>query len=71
MLSNVPEILQNGQVGVALALLLLALLALREVARVSTGPRWKALARGLTVAAIPILIIFLTTAAIYIIQAFR
>lgn len=71
MSTNVPAILQNGQVGVAVALLLLALLALREVARVSAGPRWQALARALKVAATPILIIFMTTAAIYIIEAFR
>ena len=70
-MTNVPAILQNSQVGIAIALLLLALLVVREVARVSSGPRWKALARGLTVAATPILIIFLTTVAIYIIQAFR
>jgi hypothetical protein len=70
-MTNVPAILQNSQVGIAIALLLLALLVVREVARVSSGPRWKALARGLTVAVTPILIIFLTTVAIYIIQAFR
>jgi hypothetical protein len=70
-MTNVPAILQNSQLGIALALLLLALLAVREVARVSAGPRWKALARWLTVASIPILILFLMTAAIYIIQAFR
>jgi len=70
-MTNVPALLQNSQVGIAIALLLLALLVVREVARVSSGPRWKALARGLTVAATPILIIFLTTVAIYIIQAFR
>jgi predicted thioesterase len=61
----------NGQAGSALALLLLALLAIREIARVSSGPRWQALARALTVAATPIMIIFLATVAILIVQAFR
>jgi hypothetical protein len=59
----------NGQVGIAVALLLLALLALREIARVSSGPRWQALARALTVAITPVLIIFLVTVTVYIIQA--
>ena len=71
MSTNVPAILPNGQVGVALALLLLALLALSEVARVSAGPRWQALARALAVAATPILIIFIATVAINIFEAFR
>jgi hypothetical protein len=61
----------NGQVGIALALLLLTLLAIREVARVSAGPRWQALARALTIAATPIVIIFLATVAILIAEAFR
>ena len=59
----------NGQVGIVVALLLLGLLALRELARVSSGPRWQALARALTVAITPVLIIFLMTVTIYIIQA--
>jgi predicted thioesterase len=66
-----PTIFMNGQAGSALALLLLALLAIREIARVSSGPRWQALARALTVAATPIMIIFLATVAILIVQAFR
>ena len=66
-----PTIFMNGQAGSALALLLLALLAIREIARVSTGPRWQALARALTVAATPILIIFLATVVLLIVQAFR
>jgi hypothetical protein len=61
----------NGQVGIALALLLLTLLAIREVARVSAGPRWQALARALTIAATPLVIIFLATVAILIAEAFR
>ena len=61
----------SGQVGIAVSLLLLAMLAIREVARVSAGPRWQALARALTVAATPILIIFLATVATLIVQALR
>jgi hypothetical protein len=61
----------NGQVGIVVALLLLALLAIREVARVSAGPRWQALARALTIAATPLVIIFLATVAILIAEAFR
>jgi hypothetical protein len=61
----------NAQAGIAVALLLLALLALREVARVSAGPRWQALARAVTIAATPILIIFLATVAILIVSAFQ
>ena len=61
----------NGQMGIAVALLLLAILALREVARVSSGPRWQALAQALTVAATPILIIFLATVVVLIVEAFK
>ena len=61
----------NGQVGIAIALLLLAILALREVARVSSGRRWQALAQALTIAATPILIIFLATVAVLIVEAFK
>ena len=70
-MANIPAILQNGQVGAAIALLLLGMLALREVARVSTGSRWRALARALTVAVTPVFIIFITTVAFYIVDAFR
>src|SRR5258708_31235999 len=59
----------NGQAGVAVALLLLALLAVREVARVSAGPRWQALARALTIAATPLVIIFLATVAVLFLAA--
>ncbi len=61
----------NGQAGIAVGLLLLALLAIREVARVSAGPRWHALARALTIAATPILIIFLASVAILLFEALR
>ena len=64
-------LLTNGQVGIAIALLLLAILALREVARVSSGRRWRALAQALTVAATPILIIFLATVTVLIVEAFK
>jgi hypothetical protein len=68
---NNLAVFMNGQVGIAVALLLLALLAIREVARVSSGPRWQALERALTIAATPILIIFLATVAILIVSAFQ
>ena len=61
----------SGQVGMALSLVLLAVLAVREVARVSTEPRWQALARTLTVAAAPIMIVFLITVTILMVEAFR
>ena len=61
----------SGELGIAVSLLLLALLALREIARVSTGPHWEALARALTVAITPVLIIFLAAVAIYLIQALQ
>lgn len=64
-------IFMNGQAGIAMALLLLTLLAIREIARVSTGPRWQALARALTVAATPLFIIFLATVAFLMVEAFR
>jgi hypothetical protein len=61
----------SGRVGIAVALLLLVLLAIREVARVSAGPRWRALARAITIVATPLFIIFLATVAILIVEAFR
>ena len=66
-----PAFLLNGRAGIALALLLLALLAMRELARISSGPRAQALTRALTVAITPILIIFIVTVTLYIIQAFQ
>lgn len=63
--------LMQGRAGVAVALLLLALLAVREVARVSTGPRWQALVRAATVAATPLLIIFLAAVVTLIAGALR
>jgi len=71
MFTNIPTILQNSQAGIVVAVLLLALLAVREVARVSAGPRWQALARALTIAATPLAIIFLATVAVLIVQAFH
>jgi hypothetical protein len=53
------------------ALLLLALLAIREIARVSADPRWRALARALNVAIVPPLIVFLTVVVLRIYEAFR
>ncbi len=61
----------SGPVGVGVAALLLLVLAVREVARVSAGPRWQALTRALTVAATPLLILFLATAVVLIAEALK
>jgi hypothetical protein len=61
----------NGQAGIAVALLLLMLLAIRELASASAGPRWQALAHALNVAITPIFIIFLATLAILAVQTFH
>jgi hypothetical protein len=53
------------------ALILLALLAIREIARVSDDARWQALARALNVAIFPPLLVFLTVVVLRIYQAFR
>jgi hypothetical protein len=53
------------------ALVLLALLAIREIARVSDDPRWQALARALNIAIIPPLVVFLTVVVLRVYQAFR
>jgi hypothetical protein len=58
-----------AQIGVGVAVLLLALLAVREVARVSGGRRAQALTRALTVAITPVLVIFLAAVAVAIIAA--
>lgn len=60
-----------GQGMIVIALLLLALLCLREVARVSTGPRWQTLTRILTVGITPLLIIFAATVAVRFVDAFQ
>jgi hypothetical protein len=52
------------------ALLLLALLAIREVARVSDDTRLRALARALNLAIIPPLVVFLTVVALRLYEAF-
>jgi len=56
-----------GRAGVGVALLLLALLAVREAARVSGGPRAQALVRALTVAITPMLVIFVAAVVVYVI----
>ena len=53
------------------ALLLLALLAIRELARVSDDPRWRALARALNIAIVPPLVVFLAVVVLRLYQAFR
>ncbi len=68
---NNAEFLVDGKVGIILALLLLVLLAILEVARVSVGPRWQALAQALTVAVTPLLVIYVATVIILIIRAFK
>ena len=68
---NNLSLFMNGPAGISLGILLLGLLALREVARVAAGPRWQALARALTIVATPILIIFLAAVADLLIEAFR
>ncbi len=55
----------------ALALLLLALLAIREVARVSSGPRWRTLARNLLFVIIPLLLVFFATVVVRIMAVVR
>ncbi len=53
------------------ALVLLALLAIREIARVSDDPRLRALARALNIAIIPPLVVFLSVVVLRIYEAFR
>jgi len=69
-MNNVANFL-NGPAGVAVALVLLAMLAIRELARVSAKQRGRALARALTVAATPMLIIFLASVALLLAQSFH
>lgn len=69
-MNNVANFL-NGPAGVAVAVVLLAMLAIRELARVSARPRGRALARALTVAATPMLVIFLASVALLLAQSFR
>ena len=69
-MNNVANFM-NGPAGVVITLLLLAILAAREVARISGGRRRQALARALSVAATPLLVIFLAAVAILLVQAFR
>jgi hypothetical protein len=68
---NNLSLFMNGPAGIALGILLLALLAMRELAQVAAGPRWLALARALTIVATPILIIFLAAVVDLVIEAFR
>ena len=55
---------------IALALVLMALLIVREVARVSTSARWQMLARLLTIAIVPLLLIFLAAVTLRITNTF-
>ncbi len=55
---------------IAFALLLLALLSLREITRVSIGPSWPTVTRWLTIGIIPLFIIFLGSVALQLAQIF-
>jgi hypothetical protein len=55
--------------ALVLALLLLVLLALREVARVSVGPRWQEITHLLSVGIAPLLVIFIATVVVRVITA--
>ena len=68
---NNLSLFMSGPAGIALGLLLLGLLAMREVAHVAAGPRWQALARALTIVVTPLLIIFLAAVVDLVIEAFR
>ena len=58
------RILIHRGADIAVALLLMTSLALWEVARVSAGPRRQNLKRALTFATVPILLVFLATTVI-------
>jgi hypothetical protein len=53
------------------ALVLLALLATREIARVSDDPRLRGLALALNIAIIPPMVVFLTVVVLRLYEAFR
>lgn len=55
---------------IAFALLLLLLLALREIARISVGLRWRAVTQWLTAAVIPLFVIFLASVGWQLAQIF-
>jgi hypothetical protein len=57
--------------ALVLALLLLVLLALREVARVSEGQRWREVTHLLSVGIAPLLVIFIAAVVVRVVTALQ